>query len=90
MLQRRQLLTCVRAPHQGGAVRGAAEQEAAAGAEAAAADAVAVTRQRRARNLGEVLRAVNTKAFITGAGGQERRREGAAADFVRVMPESAN
>lgn len=75
-------------PHDGGAVRGAAEQVAAAGAEAAAVDAVTVARQRGKGELREVGRVVNAEGFVPGAGRQERRREGAAADLVCVVPES--
>lgn len=88
MLQGSQKLTCVRAPHQDVPVRGAAEQVAAAGAEAAAVNPVAVTRERREGELREVGRVVNTEGFITGAGDQQRRREGAAADLVGVMSKS--
>lgn len=90
VLQRRQQLAGVRPPQPDGAVRGAAEQEAAAGAEAAAVDPVAVARQRRVRKLGEVRRVVNAKRFISRAGHQEGLRQGAAADLVRVMSKSAN
>lgn len=90
MLQRRGHLTCLRPPGDDGSVRGAAEQVAATGAEAAAVNPVAVTRQRGERKLREVGRAVDTKGLITGGGGQEGGREGAAAHLVCVVPESDN
>lgn len=90
VLQRRRHLTCLRAPRDDRAVRGAAEQEAAAGAEAAAVDPVTVTGERRKRQLREVSGVVDAEGFVTRAGRQERRREGAPADLVRVMPESVN
>lgn len=90
MLQRRGHHTCLRSPDDGGSVRGAAEQVAAAGAEAAAVNPVAVTREWGERKLREVRRAVDAEGLITGGGGQEGGREGAAAHLVCVVPESDN
>ncbi len=90
MPQHRDRVTRLRAPRDGGPVRGAAEQVAPARAEAAAVDPVAVTRERGERELGEVLRGVNAKGFVAGAGRQEGGGEGAAADLVRVVPERAD
>lgn len=85
MLQHRGLLTCLRAPHDSRSVCGAAEQVAATGAEAAAVNSVAMTRQRREGKLRKVCGVINAQGFIDGAGGQQRRREGAAAHLVCVV-----
>lgn len=90
MLQRCCRLTCVRAPHHGGSIRGAAEQKAATGAEATAVNAVAMARQRRIRKFREVSCAINTESFIPGAGRQEGWGEGTAADLVCVVSKGAN
>lgn len=90
MLQHRGDITCLGAPRDGGPVCGAAEQVPPAGAEAAAVNPVAVTRERREGKLGEVCCGVNPKSFVNGAGRQEGGGEGAAADLVGVVPESAN
>lgn len=89
MLERSLHLTCFDAPHDDRAVCGAAEQEAAAGAEAAAVDPVAVTPERRKGKLREVGRGINTERFITGGGRQEGWREGTAGDLICMMSESA-
>ena len=85
VLQHRGHLTCPRDPHDHRAVRGAAEQVAAARAEAAAVDPVPVTRQRGEGELREVRGVVNTEGLVPGGGGQQGRREGAAAHLVRVL-----
>ena len=90
MQQHRLRVPRVRAPHHHGTVRGAAGEEAAAGAEAAAVNAVAVARQGREGELREVGRVVDAQRFIDGAGRQEGGREGAAAELVRVVPEGAD
>lgn len=87
--QHRRGLARVRPPHDGGAVRGAAEQVAAAGAEAAAVNPVAVARERRAGELREVRGVVHAQGFVAGAGREQRAGEGAAADLVRVAAEGA-
>lgn len=58
-----------RGPNHRGGVRGAGDEELPAGAEAAAVDAVAVSRQRRERQLGEVPGVVDTEGFVPGARG---------------------
>lgn len=83
------MFTCVHSPRDDGAVRGTAKQEAAARAEAAAVDAVSVTRERGEGKLREVSCAVDTKCFIDGAGGEQGRREGNAAQFIGVVLESS-
>lgn len=85
VLEHRGDLTCPRAPHDHRAVRGAAEQVAAARAEAAAVNPVPVTRQRGAGELREVRGVINTEGLIPGGGGQQGWREGAAAHLVRVL-----
>lgn len=90
MLQHRGHLSGPGAPHHGGSIRGAAEQVAATRAKAAAVNPVVVARERGERKLREVGCAVNTNGLITGRGGQERRREGAAAHLVCVMSKSDN
>lgn len=90
VLQRRGRLTCLRAPHDGGPICGAAEQVPATRAEAAAVNPVAVARQRREGKLREVSGVINSQSLVTGGGRQERWREGTAADLVRVVSKSAN
>lgn len=88
MLQRGQQLARVRAPQQREAVRGAAEQVPAAGAEAAAVNPVAVRRQRGERQLREAGGgAVDAEALVSGARRQQGRGERAAPDLVRVVPQ---
>lgn len=86
MLQHRHGLTGLGVPHDNGAVRGAADQVAAARAEAAAVDPVGVTAQGRVGELREVDRAVDTDGLVAGGGGQQARGEGAAGHLVRVIP----
>lgn len=86
MLQHRHGLTGLGVPHDNGAVRGAADQVAAARAEAAAVDPVAVTAQGRVGELREVDRAIHTDGLVAGGGGQQVRGEGAAGHLVRMMP----
>lgn len=90
MLQHRGHISGFRAPQPGGSVRGAAEQVSAAGAEAAAVDPVTVTRERGERQLREVGRAVHADGLVTRGGGQEGRRESAAAHLLRMMSERDN
>ena len=71
MLQHRLDLSGGHRPHHRGGVRGAGGQELTAGAEATAVDAVAVARQGRVGQLGEVLGGgVHPQGLIPGAGGQ--------------------
>lgn len=86
MLQHCHGLTGLGVPHDNGAVRGAADQVAAARAEAAAVDPVGVTAQGRVGELREVDRAVDTDGLVAGGGGQQARGEGAAGHLVRVIP----
>lgn len=60
-----------RGPNHRGGVRGAGDEELPTGAEAAAVDAVAVSRQRRVRQLGEVPGVVDSEGFVPGARGQQ-------------------
>lgn len=76
-------------PDQRGGVGGTRGQELAAGAEAAAVDAVAVTRQRRERRLGEVPRVVHPEGFVARARGQQFAREGAAVDVIPMVLQPA-
>lgn len=86
MLQHGRDVTGLGAPHHDGAVRGAADQVAAAGAEAAAVDPVVMTAQGGVGELREVDRAVDTDGLVAGGGCQQTRGEGAARHFVRVLP----
>lgn len=70
MLQHGRDLAGLGAPHHDAAVRGAADQVAAAGAEAAAVDPVAVASQGRVGELREVDRAVDTNGLVAGGGCQ--------------------
>lgn len=68
MPQYRRDLTGLGTADHDGAVRGAADQVAAARAEAAAVHAVAVAAQGRVGELREVDRAVDTDGLVAGGG----------------------
>lgn len=73
MLQHGRDLAGIGATHYDGAIRGAADQVAAAGAEAATVDPVAVTTQGRVGELREVIRPVDTDGLVAGGGCQQTR-----------------
>lgn len=72
-------------PDHRGCVCGAGGEELPAGAEATAVDAVAVSRQRRERQLREVLSVIYPDGFVTGAGGQQFGGEGTPVDIVLMV-----
>lgn len=84
MLEHSLDLPAARVPHHRGGVGGAGRQVLAARAEAAAVHAVPVARERRERELGEVLGGVESHGFIRRAGGKERGGEGAAVHIITV------
>ena len=63
-------LSCDRGPDNRGGVGGAGAEELSTGAEAAAVDAVAMSRQRGERQLGEVTGAVDPDGFVPRTRGQ--------------------
>lgn len=72
-------------PHQRGRICGAGDEELAAWAEATAVDAVAMSLQRRERQLGEVFSIVYPEGFVPGAGSQQFGGEGTPVDVVLMV-----
>lgn len=90
MLENRLDLTAGHRPHHRGGIGGAGGQVLTAGAKAAAVNPVAMTRERRERELWEVPGGVDPDRFICWAGGQERGGECAAVHVIKVALNSAD